>query len=331
MTDNATPDQLEIQPASPEQREASFRNTHDVWSRGLSLEEHVAYRLKSPLHNRAQWFVGTLDGRVVTSLACHPLEFQLRGSKLAGFAIGSVHTLAAFRRRGFAPRLLEWVENFRRQRGDRLSVLYSDIDPEFYARLGYRQAPAWRGWWTPEWTLAAAPAAAEAARQLSPRLMPFDGRHELDAMAAMYAAYHGARPLSIVRSFEYWTHLFERQPQDEFFWLAGKTQKHLGYVRLKHKENDLLIADYALQLDAPHPAVEEMLWGLLCRLLTELARERKARRLGGWLPDLPASRSWFDFQRRTDEIPMFKTLDASVVLDDEAIRGTDCFCELDHV
>lgn len=336
----AKPAQLDIHPATAAEREASFHNTHDVWSRGLPLDEHVALRLKSPLHGRAQWFVGTIDGLVVTSLAAHPLEFQLRGEPLKGFGIGSVHTLAAYRRRGLAPQLLAWVEDYRRQQGDHLSLLYSDIDPNFYAKLGYWQAPAWCGWRD----LPQVPSDAEDSQSAAPvagKLVPFDGRQEVDAMAAMYAACHGTRPLSIVRGPEYWAHLFERQPADEYLWLDGPAGDRLGYVRLKRKGADLSIADYAFSADAfsdgavpaasDRSAVDESHYELLYRLLAEYGQQQGAARIGGWLPDLSVARRWFQLAPRSDEIPMFKSLAPTVVLDDESIARTDCFCELDHV
>lgn len=325
-------EKLVFQLADAAQREQSFHNTHDVWSRGMSLADHVALRLRSPLHNRAEIFVGCLDDRVVTALARHPLEFQLRGRKLMGFGIGSVHTMASYRRRGFAADLLAWVEGYCAGRGDQLAVLYSDINPDFYARLGYRQSPAWRGW--RELAGASERPAAPAAGGDEPRLslVPFDGPRELEPMAALYAEYHGAQPLSIDRSEAYWRHLFERQPKDLYFWLDGPAGQRVGYVRLKPKEEDLLITDYALRCQAAGGAVdEEGLLSAMYRALATIARQHEAKRLGGWLPDRRSARVWFDLGPRRDEIPMFKPLDPSVTVDDEAIAHTDCLCELDHV
>ena len=133
---------LDIHPASETERIAAYRNVHDVWSGGLDLEAHVARRLQSVQHNRADWFVGTLDGDVVTSLACYPLMFQLDGDSVPGIALGSVHTRADCRRRGFAGELIAWVEEHQQRRGVVLSLLYSDIDPRYYARLGYQECPS---------------------------------------------------------------------------------------------------------------------------------------------------------------------------------------------
>lgn len=322
---------LDIHPASPAEREASFHNTHDVWSRGLPLAEHVAFRMQSPLHGRAQWFVGCLGGRVVTSLAVHPLEYQLRGQHLRGFAIGSVHTLKEFRRRGFAPRLLAWVEEYRRQLGDQLSLLYSDIDPEFYATLGYQLAPAFSGWCDREQQADLSRPLAVMQPDDNPHLERFDGRQGLAAMAKMYQSFHSSRPLSIVRSPEYWAHLFERQPTDEYYWIATAPKKAIGYVRLKPKGDDLHLVDFGFADPPVTEMVLQLQYAMLFRLLVEHAFQRGAARIGGWLPDSPIARHWFKQHLRPEEIPMFKPLDAAVTLDAESIAGTDCFCELDHV
>ena len=95
-------------------------------------------------HTAEGWYVGTLDGRVVTSLGCYPIRFQIDGEDLPGIAIGSVHTLSEVRGRGFAPQLIDWVE--RDNPGAALSVLFSDIQPEYYARIGYVLCPSLEGW-----------------------------------------------------------------------------------------------------------------------------------------------------------------------------------------
>ena len=127
----------------------------DIWSKGLPLEEHVASRLASPKHRLAQWYVGTLDGRVVVSLGCYPLVFSYRGETAPGFSIGSVYTLAECRGQGLAPQLLDWVERHEAGRGPKSALLYSDINPDYYARLGYTLCPSLEGWLDPRHVYAA--------------------------------------------------------------------------------------------------------------------------------------------------------------------------------
>ncbi len=55
-------ERLDIHPATPDEIVAAHTNVYDVWSQGRSPEAHLRYRLESPTHSRARWYVGTLDG-----------------------------------------------------------------------------------------------------------------------------------------------------------------------------------------------------------------------------------------------------------------------------
>jgi predicted acetyltransferase len=262
---------------------------------------------------------------VIVSLAAYPLQFHLRGAVVDGCAIGSVHTLAEFRRRGLAAELLGWVERERQQRGERLSLLYSDISCGYYARLGYRECPAWE----------AAPAAADASVAQAAeshhdssgskyRLSACDPQAELDALMRCYEACHGRLPLAVARPRGYWLYTLAKQPHDEFFWLGDDRGERRGYVRLTPRGDELRIADFALGAD-------DRRWQeMLLRRVHRTAVER-GRFVAGWLPDWPASRALFELRARRREVTMVKPLDPGVALDDEALGAAHCFCEIDHV
>ncbi len=314
---------LDIHVATVDERRAAHANVFDVWPRGSTLQEHVARRDASPLHLRGRWCVGCLEDRVVTSLASHAVTFRLRGRSIPGIAIGSVHTLVQHRGRGFAPRLLDWAERYEHQHGARLSVLFSDIKPDYYARLGYRRCPARRGWADPQSLTARAPAATDAYR-----LVPFavaDGR---DEMTRIYDADYSRELLWIDHSGEYGMHLSARRPEDEYNWLfSAASDARVGYVRLTHAGELTKLADYAV---VPH-ADEEAARQALFQLAIARATARGAKRVGGWFPDRPSSRACFKMEDRPDEITMFKPLDPSVVLDPQCLHAADRFVEIDHV
>src|ERR1700693_618091 len=67
----AMTDVLDLHLASPAERAEAFRNFHDVWGTELGVEEHVHARLGSPKYKNAQWYVGCLQGRVVTACGCY--------------------------------------------------------------------------------------------------------------------------------------------------------------------------------------------------------------------------------------------------------------------
>jgi predicted N-acetyltransferase YhbS len=317
----AMTDSLDLHRASPDEIAAAHTNVFDLWSKGLPLAEHVASRLASPSHSRADWYVGCIDGKVVVSLGCYPIQLLLHGRELPGIAIGSVYTVAAFRGRGFAPRLLEFVENTSVAAGARLSILYCDIEPNYYARLGYQLCPA-----------------VEAYRELradppdlrqAPTLTEVDGPASQADLARLYANYHGRFGLLFARSPEYWQAIFKKFGTDRFFAWRDAHGDWLGYVRVGFTSTpsgeSWRITDFAL---ADHQ--EETASSLYAGFLA-LAREHGAVRAGGWLPDSPAARRWFDLAPRRKEITMIKPLAGQSPLDAKTLAETCYFCEIDHV
>lgn len=308
---------LKIHAASDDELAAAHRNVFDIWSKGLPLEDHVRSRLNSPSHSRATWFVGCLNGRVVVSLGCYPLTFRLEGRLLPGIAIGSVYTLGEFRGQGFAGRLLEWVENHAPDRRAALSVLYSDIEPGYYARRGYVLCPSWAGWLDP--------CDAEPSPTHGHRLVAVSAHEHLPRLAKLYADYHGAAPLSVARDEEYWQAILKKFADDKFYSLQNSGGVWSGYVRVGSKEGTWRITDFALA-DQTVELAEQLYAALL-----SLAAAGGAERVGGWLPDSPAARKFFELEPRGVEITMIKPLAADISLGDEAIASTSRFCEIDHV
>jgi predicted N-acetyltransferase YhbS len=307
---------LDIHPASREELIAAHRNVFDIWSKGLPMEEHVRYRLNSPSHSRATWFVGTVDGRVVTSLGCYPVRFCLRGQEVPGIAIGSVYTVDEFRGHGFAPRLLSGVEDHARRRQVALSVLYSDIGADYYARLGYVLCPSLEGW-------------AEARKMPPPggssRLVSLSAKEHLPAIMKLYADYHGVFPLSFARDADYWVAILKKNATDEFYALQPPNGPWQGYVRIGRKGDDWRITDFALA-DQSDALAEE-----LYAALGELARAGGAARVGGWLCDSASAKKFFQLTPRPTEITMIKPLTEIGPLGEALIAGISRFCEIDHV
>ncbi len=307
---------LDIHPANREELLAAHRNVYDIWSKGLALEDHVSARLASPSHNRATWYVGTIDDQVVTSLGCYPLRFRVLGQEMLGIAIGSVYTINDFRGRGLAPQLIARVENEERERHAALSILYSDIEPQYYARRGYTLCPSWEGW--------THPAEVAGAHANGARLTPISAVNELSSLMDLYAAYHGAAPLSIARDVAYWAAMLNKSPADEFYALVDGSAR-LGYIRIAVKSGAWRITDYALADQSG--ALAEQLY----QALAASAHQSGATRIGGWLPDSSAARKLFKLTPRAREITMVKSLSSRVRLDPDLIAATSRFCEIDHV
>lgn len=308
-------ERLDIHVASDHERRAAHANVHDVWGRGLPLDQHVIRRMNAPLHRRATWYVGTLAGQVVSGLGCHGVVVRLRLTEMPAIAIASVHTLAAFRGRGFAPRLIAHVEAEQKAHGARLALLFSDVAPAYYERLGYVRCPAHYG-------NSLASTAAEPAP--GTRLWRFEPALAIGRLAKLFESHHRGNPLLIARPEEYWRHLIARAPDDEFYWfIAG--ERICGYARMALDGSAVKLRDYAVE--GGDNGLAENLFRALCAM----ARERRLEGVVGWLPDDPAARRCFEIRPRDKEITMFKPLDPTIVLDDDCLAAADRICEIDHV
>ncbi len=323
--------ELEIHLASPDERRQAHRNVHDVWSRGLPLERHVARREQAPHHNFAQWIVGRQQGQVVTSLACHPLEFRLRGQRVKGIGIASVHTIPSVRGQGYAPQLIDWTHRWAAAQGRMLSLLFSDVNPAYYERMGYVACPAWEGF--REVVGAAKPPVAERGY----RLLTCDPTTSLAELSSLYDRSVADRPLAVLRYAEYWQNLLDRRPHDVFFWLMDPTGARCGYLRLSPIPEPLFVTDphptptgWKLSDHALLPVTDEALSAGL-QLAMAWAAEQGATTLGGWLPDLPVTRALFEMRPRETEITMFKALGAPIGWSPDLLAAADRICEIDHV
>lgn len=313
--------QLEIHPASESEKIEAYRNVHEVWGGGLSLEAHVERRLASTQHNRARWFVGCWDDRVVTSLGCFPVQFRLNGQIEPGIAIGSVHTVPQHRGQGFAPQLIRWVEEHERARGAALSLLYSDIDPGYYAKLGYERCAAWERW-------TAVPPAGEEGTTLT-RIDPQQNRSKI---AELYDQFHSRLPLSIARDGEYWDDLFAKGAGDQFYLLENRDGDSIGYAWLRREPDRLTIRDWAVAPDADAASDTDAHTRTLFQAILCTASECRAKTAGGWLPDCAATRAAFGQPAlRQREITMLKPIRPGLRIRQACLAAAQHFREIDHV
>lgn len=324
---NPRPD-LDVHPASDAERVAAFENVHDVWGRGLSLEEHVARRTASVQHQRAEWFVGTLDDRVVTSLGAYPYRFNHRGRILDGVAVGAVHTRAEYRGRGFAPQLIRAVEEYHAKRGVAISLLYTDVGVDYYARMGYRPCPSWKG--RVEVTRKSAETGAAPDRDVHAQFRPVifngdDRSRTITELAKLHEAVHQRLPLYITRSPDHWDWLIRRSPNDEFYTMHAPDGAATGYVRFAFEDECAAIVDCGA-IDPED--------GSLRRLLAESLRlggKRGAKTVTAWLPPASSIPAIFETTEREDEITMLKPLSNDVELDEDAIAAAGWFQMIEHV
>ena len=136
---------MEIRPAFESELRDIFRNVHEVWPHSDDIESHIQARSASQQHKYAKWYLVKDGSQVVASLGAYPYRFQVKDILVPGIAIGAVHTLESHRRKGLAARLIDYVHQEEMSLGAKVSMLYSDIAPSYYEKLGYRIQESFHG------------------------------------------------------------------------------------------------------------------------------------------------------------------------------------------
>lgn len=132
-------------------REAIARateQTHALWGEGRSLADYTAH-VYQQLDRSAErmHYAGLVEaGEVVCSVKAYDLRLATPTSAVAAIGIGAVFTPAPHRKRGLAAHLLQQVLNGAGERGRRAALLFSDIDPIYYERAGFRRTLATTSW-----------------------------------------------------------------------------------------------------------------------------------------------------------------------------------------
>jgi len=310
---------LDIHAASAEEQAQAFRNFHDVWGKELGVEEHVRRRIASAKYKNAKWYVGCLGRRVVTGCGCYSFKICIDGKIEEACAFGEVHTLDEFRGRGFAPQLIAHVEDRQRAAGKSLSVLYSDIAPSYYERLGYVLCSSSEGWTEPQ------EKEVLSRERGGAKLVPCDPVAERAALARQYEQFHAPYPLWITRSSGYWQYLIERYSENQFYFLATNDGVRIGYVCIGVTEDQWKIRDFAL---ADHGEATER--SLFATILAA-AGERKVKRVGGWMAATAWHGEFFRLSERSREITMIKPLASGQSIGAQHRAAGAFLHEIDHV
>jgi len=300
--------------ADDEHRLAAYRNVHEFWDGGRTLEDHLAWRATSPQHNRASWYVGCLEGEVVVSLGSYPVRFRVEGEPVNGIMIGAVHTVPDQRGNGFAPALLGWVEDEENSRQATLSMLFTDIGTEYYARLGYLECPSW------EFQL------ATANLEASWELEQVDGRGHANDLRRLYENSTRSDKLALVRDDDYWDYLFSKQPEDLTFLSRDEAGALSGYVRVRCREPGWTIQDWGLA-----EQTDENLTAITLAVADQAGRAG-CPQLSGWMPRWQTGDAAIQFESRAgSNHTMVKSLGETRELSASVLEAAQQMREIDHV
>lgn len=295
--------------------------THVIWSGGRTLEAHIEgqraqLRRAGPAILR---YTGLLDesGRLVAGIKRYGLSVSVPGGgKAPGVGIGAVFTRPDARGTGAASELLRAVLDEARADGVALALLFSDIDPGFYERLGFVSLPSL------EHTATVSALPAETTLDVRPST-PEDEPWMLETNDASWdpAFVRPARTLEILRYFRFRNH-------GDLGWILRRDGRDVGYVLAAlhdGKRDDgaeppprtLWVDEWA----APGIPREEVLGAIRRIALTE-----GAAHVASWLPPHLEGEP-FVAQNRSTAIAMVRALGGPIPSIDP---GQTFFGSLDH-
>ncbi len=126
-----------LRTAQAHELDAIYAIGFDVWHEGLCYEQYLAECRSSKKYQAGTWYVLIDNEQIVSSLIVYHGLFGLKEGSLG---IGSVATPHDFRGQGYASHLIRLLTTeLLNHHGCNALFLHSDIDPKFYARLGFVQ------------------------------------------------------------------------------------------------------------------------------------------------------------------------------------------------
>jgi predicted N-acetyltransferase YhbS len=267
--------------ASPDEIAQAFAQVHSIWPHDPDPALHLQKRLASVQHQRAAWFVIQEAGQVVCSLGAYPFQLFGPDGERQARAFGAVFTPEAHRGKGHAARLIRWVCQFYAEQGTLDFILYSDIDPAYYQKLGFQTLPSYEWSWDlpisgPKVELTVFP-----ARPLDPDAIGFRYGIRRQTADAVWAQDKQNSPLRLSRCLTSGNWLLSRQDRGTYTLLESSLS----------------------QASAP--------WPELVRLVESDARQAGCHRVKSWWVS-PESKPAPDLQQvirpRSEEILMWTSL-----------------------
>ena len=288
--------------------EAALQN-QALWGYGRSEAEHLAHTAAQLAHAGPELlrYVGLVaDHGLVAASKRYSLLFRVGGRDARVLGVGAVFTKEGERGRGHAPALIRAMAAEARDLGYAAAILYSDIDPAYYARLGFVALPALDHF--------ALPAELPGAGALAFRPA---NEGDLDRLIAWHEASWADAPEAIrpMRSRALWR-FFTWRNRIAGAWILSEGGRDVGY---------LLAGLDDPRRDLPEPRPEGLLWvdewsapgvdpARVLATIRAVAEREGARAIGRWLrPGQGAAP--FREAKRTASFPMILPLAAGLSVD----------------
>jgi predicted N-acetyltransferase YhbS len=135
---------MRLRPADDDEQRARDRLSHAAWGAQLTADQFVAREARLRAH---AWSRDALTSWLLVDDAGAPLASceTYRMPTAAGdvFGVASVFVEEQLRGRGHATRLMGLLDDALATLGARAAILFSDVGPAIYERVGYVARPAW--------------------------------------------------------------------------------------------------------------------------------------------------------------------------------------------
>jgi len=142
---------MELRDATPHEIDLVLAGTHALWADGLELDDYQDFirtlmasdwaRAGSGDESNYRFLV-MVEGpgaRVLSALKLYRFMARLDEEAITVGGIGAVFTPPELRRHGHAAEMIARTHALMTDRGDALSLLYSEIGARYYAGLGYQE------------------------------------------------------------------------------------------------------------------------------------------------------------------------------------------------
>jgi GNAT superfamily N-acetyltransferase len=268
-------------------------HTHALWGGGRSREDHAAHTLAQLdlagpdlLH-----YAGLVDD---TGLVASMKRYGLRlrgpdGRELPAVGIGAVFTREDARGRGHAAALLREILGEAREAGASAAWLHAEIDPAYYARLGFLELPG-----------SAYRASAADLPDREPLQIRPASPEDIERLLAWYdAAYPPGPWLRPARWPHMWRYFVFRNGVST--WIIADAGKDVGYLAASPGRGALWVNEWSA------PGVDH---ARILATLRAFAGRENLTEVAGWLrPDQAGPP--FRAEPRKAGVPMIALLDAT--------------------
>ncbi len=209
---------VELEIANAQDILTILRQNYGTWSAGLNQEQYRDFmqaQLQQPWsRSNFRYLVARNGDAILSSCKLYTFDFQSRGQVYKVGGIGAVFTPENERGKGHAIDMLESVIDLAEDESFDALLLFSDIDPLFYERLGFELLPdnefhIWTN--TPqfeEW-VRSGPEFVQDLPGRYPELSPAT-EALADDMVSHYRRYLPTRPYGLVRNEHYWRYKLNR-------------------------------------------------------------------------------------------------------------------------